>query len=142
MPFELALVGLLGYGAYARAITDEVLGAFLTRIPGYAQALAGYDAVLTPVLAHTTPQIGHLSPRQPFEELFPRLVDYVAFTPLNNAAGGPAISLPLGRTRAGLPIGCHFSADLGDERTLLELAFELEEARPWPRIQDDGAGRG
>jgi amidase len=35
-----------------------------------------------------------------------------------------------------LPIGVHFSADLGDERTLLELAYELEEARPFPRIQD------
>jgi amidase len=60
----------------------------------------------------------------------------VGFTPLNNAAGGPAISLPLGRTSQGLPIGAHLSADLGDERTLLELAFELEEARPWARIQD------
>jgi hypothetical protein len=36
----------------------------------------------------------------------------------------------------GLPVGVHFSADLGDERTLLELAYELEEARPFPRIQD------
>ncbi|MGZ6135297.1 MAG: MJ1255/VC2487 family glycosyltransferase [Myxococcaceae bacterium] len=32
----------LGYGAYARRITDEVLGAFLARIPEHAQALAGY----------------------------------------------------------------------------------------------------
>ena len=29
----------------------------------------------------------------------------------------------------------HFSADLGDERTLLELAYELEQARPFPRIE-------
>jgi amidase len=34
----------------------------------------------------------------------------------------------------GLPIGVHLSADLGDERTLLELAYELEEARPFRRI--------
>ncbi len=32
----------LGYGAYARRITDEVLGAFLEGIPEHAQALAGY----------------------------------------------------------------------------------------------------
>jgi amidase len=28
-----------------------------------------------------------------------------------------------------------FSAPLGHERRLLELAFELEAAKPWPRIQ-------
>ena len=88
------------------------------------------------MLAHTTPPIGHLAPTLDFEELFSRLQTYVGFTPFNNAAGSPAISLPLGATSTGLPIGVHFSADLGDERTLLELAYELEEARPFRRIQD------
>jgi amidase len=102
----------------------------------YRKVFTRHDVLLSPVLGHTTPPIGHLSPTLPFEELFPRLQAYVGFTPLNNASGGPGISLPLGRTVAGLPIGCHLSADLGDERTLIELAFEIEEARPWPRIQD------
>ncbi len=100
----------------------------------YARATRGFDAVLTPVLARTTPPIGHLSPRQPFEQLFPRLVEYVAFTPLANAAGTPAISLPLGRTQEGLPIGVHLMGRYGDERTLLELAYELEAAAPFRRI--------
>lgn len=119
----------------------------LPRLPGmlyrlrrstrdYRKAFAAHDVILSPVLAHTTPRLGELSPTVPFEELFPRLVTWVGFTPLNNASGGPAVSLPMGQARNGLPIGCHFSADLGDERTLLELAFELEEAQPWPRIQD------
>lgn len=109
----------------------------------YREVFAGVDVVLSPVLGHTTPRLGHLSPTLPFEELFPRLQAYVAFTPLNNATGGPALSLPLGRTAGGLPIGCHLSADHGDERTLLEVAYELEEARPWPRIQDlTGAASG
>lgn len=102
----------------------------------YRAAFERYDVLLSPVLAHTTPLLGHLSPTLPFEELFTRLREYVAFTPLNNAAGAPGISLPLGRTASGLPLGVQLSADHGDERTLLELAFELEEARPWPRIQD------
>lgn len=102
----------------------------------YREIFTRVDVLLSPVLGHTTPPLGHLSPTLPFEELFPRLQAYVAFTPLNNATGGPAISLPLGRTRSGLPVGCHLSADHGDERTLLELAYELEEARPWPRIPD------
>lgn len=121
----------------------------LVRIPGsllrlrrsaheYHQVFTRFDVLLSPVLTHTTPTLGHLAPSLPFDELFPRLLAYVGFTPLNNAAGGPGISLPLGRTGLGLPIGCHLSADHGDERTLLELAYELEEAKPWTRIQDAG----
>ena len=102
----------------------------------YRQAFVSHDLILCPVLGHTTPRIGHLSPTLDFEVLFQRLKGYVGFTPINNTAGGPAISLPLGRTSDGLPIGVHFSADLGDERTLLELAFALEEAQPFARIQD------
>lgn len=100
----------------------------------YAQMFQRFDVVLSPVVAHTTPKLGYLSPEQSFEELFRKLTTYTSFTPLNNASGGPAISLPLCQTAAGLPIGMHFSADHGDERTLLELAFELEAARPWASI--------
>ena len=101
----------------------------------YRAAFTEVDVLLSPTLAHTTPLLGHLSPSLGFEELFPRLETYVSFTPLNNAAGSPAVSLPLGCTSTGLPIGVHLAADLGDERTLLELAYELEEARPFRRIQ-------
>ena len=102
----------------------------------YQQVFAQRDVVLSPVLSHTTPTLGHLSPRQPFERLMDRLRRYVGFTPLNNVAGGPAMSLPLGAASNGLPIGVHFSAALGAERTLLELAYELEEARPFRSITD------
>jgi amidase len=104
----------------------------------YAENFRSYDLILTPVLAHTTPLLGHLSPTQDFDELFTRLRRYVAFTPLNNAAGSPAIALPMGATKTGLPVAVHFSAAHGDERTLLEIAFELEEAQPWRRIQAAG----
>jgi amidase len=96
----------------------------------------GVDLVLSPTLGHTTPRLGYLSPTVEFPEMFDRLVRYAAFTPLNNASGAPAVSLPLGSTPDGLPIGVHFSALHGDERTLLEIAYELEDARPFARIQD------
>jgi amidase len=47
----------------------------------------------------------------------------------------PAISLPLAESAAGLPIGMMFAAPIGKEARLLELAYELEDARPWARIQ-------
>ncbi len=101
----------------------------------YRQSFEDLDVVLSPVLAHTTPPLGHLSPEIGYDELFPRLMRYVSFTPANNAAGGPAISLPLAQTADGLPIGIHFSADHGDERTLLQLAYELESSLPFATIQ-------
>lgn len=102
----------------------------------YERTFGDVDAVVTPVLAHTTPEIGYLSGDLPFEEHFPRLVAYAAFTPLHNATGAPAISLPLGRTADGRPVGVMISARRGQERLLLELAYELEEAAPFARIQD------
>lgn len=102
----------------------------------YANFFQNVDLVLSPVLAHTTPELGYLNPSVPYDELMDRLMRYVSFTPLNNASGGPAISLPMGVTSNDLPIGVQFSAAHGDERTLLEVAFELEQANPWRRIQD------
>ena len=71
---------------------------------------ADHDVVLSPVLAHTTPPLGYLSPNVDFEVLIDRLIKYVSFTPANNASGSPALSLPLGESREGLPIGVQFSA--------------------------------
>ncbi|WP_028924113.1 amidase [Pseudonocardia acaciae] len=102
----------------------------------YAGMFVRHEVVLSPVLAHVTPLLGELSPNVPFDELLHRLTRYVAFTPLNNIAGAPAISLPTGASSDGLPIGVQISAAHGDERTLLELAFALEQDRPFRRIQD------
>ncbi len=101
----------------------------------YANYMHGLDAILMPVLGHVTPKLGYISPDVPFEELMSRLSAYAAYTPLDNAAGTPAIALPIGLSVQGLPIGIQLASAIGDERTLLELAYELEQANPWPRIQ-------
>jgi amidase len=100
----------------------------------YAEAFAQYDVILSPVLAHTTPEIGYLGADLPFETQLERLLRYTTFTPANNASGGPGISLPLGQTDDGLPIGVQFSAANGEEALLLGLAFELEEAHPFQSL--------
>lgn len=119
----------------------------LHRLPGAITAIgrskrvaarhrATYDVTLTPTLATATPQVGHLSPSADYDDIMDRLLDWVAFTPLQNATGEPAISLPLATTSTGLPQGMMLGAGWGREARLLELAYELEEAAPWPRIQD------
>ena len=89
---------------------------------------------------HRDPRLGHLAPTSDYDTIMERLLDWVAFTPLQNATGDPAISLPLATTAAGVPHGMMFGAGAGREATLLELAYELEEAAPWPRIQDPSVG--
>ncbi|EKF74295.1 amidase [Alcanivorax hongdengensis A-11-3] len=96
----------------------------------YARTFNDYDVILSPVLAHTTPPLGYLGADVPFDTQLERLLRYTTFTPANNASGSPALSLPMGQTDQGLPIGVQFSGRHGDERTLLALGFELEQAQP------------
>lgn len=99
-----------------------------------ARFFGTYDAVLTPTLADETPRIGVLAPTD-YQQVINRLIEWVSFTPLHNVTGEPAISLPLAQSAHGMPVGMMLSAAMGQEALLLELAYELEEARPWARIQ-------
>ncbi len=93
-----------------------------------------YDVSLTPTLATQTPRLGHLDPMRDYETVIEGLLSWVAFTPWHNITGEPAISLPLATTAAGLPQGMMFGAARGQEAALLGLAYELEEAIPFARI--------
>lgn len=96
-----------------------------------------YDALLTPTLADLTPRVGHLAPTE-YQQVMDRLIDWVALTPLQNVTVDPAISLPLAQSADGMSVGMMLAADLGQDALLLELAYELEQARAWARIQADG----
>lgn len=95
-------------------------------------SFTGYDVLLSPVTGHAAPPIGHLGPDVEFRTHLVRLMRFCSMTPVQNVSGSPAMSLPLGRSDTGLPIGVHVAAPFGHERRLLELAFELESAAPWP----------
>ncbi len=100
---------------------SHVTGAFLER----------YDTLLTPVLGSPPLRIGAIDQTRPWDELTDTLFRYVAFTPLANFSGFPAMSVPLSWTSDGLPVGSHFLGRFGDESTLIRLAAQLERARPW-----------
>ena len=61
-------------------------------------------------------------------------VRYAPFTGLWNLAGYPAIAIPAGVDNAGLPLSVQLVAPDGGETTLLSLARQIEEQRPWPRV--------
>lgn len=132
--FEPFSVGLKRYFLKRMMRTPGMLYRLRRSTVWYDRAQQGYDAVLTPVLAHTVAKLGYLHPDVEFDVLFKRLIGYVSFTPINNATGSPAITLPMGADSRGVPLGIQFMAARGGERTLLELAFEIEEAHPWKKI--------
>jgi len=145
-------LGLLGHaftaGGFVKAIREWDIAA---RAMGRFHQK--YDLYLTPTLAHPPVKIGELQPK-PFERVAMKVVNALGlarilkasgitdqmaetslskmpFTQLANLTGQPAMSVPLHWTSDGLPSGVHFMAPFGDEATLLRLAAQLEQARPW-----------
>ncbi len=91
-----------------------------------------HDVWLTPTLGMPPPKIGFMDDtKESIERLNRKAYELVPVTPLFNLTGQPAMSVPLYWNDAGLPIGTHFAARPGEEATLLRLAAQLEQARPW-----------
>jgi amidase len=93
---------------------------------------SGFDLLLTPTMGEPPTPLGAFDDSGP-EPLraIERGVQTAAFTPIANATGQPAISLPLHWGDDGLPIGVQLLAPLGREDVLIRAAAQLEQARPW-----------
>ena len=104
---------------------------FADAVRAYNDATRDYDVVLTPTIATEPWRIGHLSPVLGRQELIARTARAVGYTPLQNIAGCPAMSVPLHFPDGGVPIGTHLAAAYQADALLLGLAYQLEEARPW-----------
>ncbi len=99
-----------------------------------AHAARDLDALLLPTTATLPPLTGAIDGRtgaMSFEAWAEASYRYAPYTELFNATGQPAISLPLGQSRSGLPIGVQFAARLGEDAMLLSLAAWLEREMPW-----------
>jgi amidase len=92
-----------------------------------------YDALLTPTLAIRVPSANGAYSLLRDEELDPwigRLADACRYTMPGNETGAPAISLPAGFDTDRLPIGVQLHGGFAREDRLLQLAAQLERARP------------
>jgi Asp-tRNA(Asn)/Glu-tRNA(Gln) amidotransferase A subunit family amidase len=93
---------------------------------------ADHDLLLTPTLAQPPLPLGtHDMQGGDLDRFVAELFAFIPFTAQCNAAGIPAMSVPLHWTEGGLPVGVQFAARYGDEATLFRLAAQLEAARPW-----------
>ena len=156
--FELLthIIETLGKATSASTLTTQ-LGEWNLHARALAAWHRRFDLLLTPTLAH--PPVTHGAGDPPIAQqrlldlldrtgllgvlaragLLAATVDqiatdslrYVPFTQLANLTGTPAMSVPLHWTADGLPLGVQFVAPFGQEDVLLQLAAQLEQARPW-----------
>jgi amidase len=91
-----------------------------------------FDLLLTPTIAEPPPPLGVLiASRAEPQRGLRRLAELMPFTPAYNVTGQPAVSLPLYWNASGLPIGVQLVAPFGREDLLIQIASQLEQARPW-----------
>jgi amidase len=125
----------IGLAEKRQRITPEQVARCYAAISAGEQAIAAFhaewDVVLSPVTRFVPLPLGAMAPTRAFDELWTTLFDYVDYTPLHNLVGTPSVSLPLGMTAEGVPIGSLFSGAQGSDEMLLALAAEIEEAAPW-----------
>jgi amidase len=109
---------------------------------GTVAFFADYDLLLTPVLGPRPLPIGELHGcgEQPLEDLY-RSGTFAPYTALFNVTGQPAISVPIGFGEDGLPTAVQFVGHPLGEETLLQVAAQIEAARPWSERRPDLARR-
>ena len=102
----------------------------LTR--GVLERFETFDVYLCPVMSAPPPPIGFSDPAtvDP-REIGKRQMALYPFAALFNFTGQPSLSLPLGMSSEGLPIGMMFTGRYADEATLYRLAGQLEKELPW-----------
>lgn len=97
-----------------------------------AKFFGQYDIMLTPAAAEPAPLLGKLAGRgKSLNEFYDLFWSHSPFTAAFNTSGCPAMSVPLGMSPTGLPIGSHLGAAFGNDALLFALAAELERAAPW-----------
>ena len=93
------------------------------------QRLMPYDALLTPTITRPAVKLGTLATK--VETAGAEIYGWTAFAFPFNATGQPAITLPNGSSKTGLPIGVQIVGRPYDEAAVIALGAAFEEARPW-----------
>lgn len=129
----------------------------LMKIHEYTQAMTRFherfDYFLTPTISRKPVKIGELDTAPALqkaarvvhrthagkamlktgviEQMIEDNLGWVPYTQMANLTGRPAVNVPLYWTDDGMPLGVQFNGQLGTDGALLQLARQLEDARPW-----------
>ncbi len=131
--FEPSNLGLAAYGDGLSA-TDVIRARLIANSTArsFGRLFEQCDVVLSPVMPVASFPLGMLDVRSPdWEDFVRQFLQLTTFTHPVNAAGLPAMSVPLHETSDGFPVGSQFIAPYGAENLLFELAGQLEAMCPW-----------
>lgn len=106
------------------------------RFTGEVDALMSeLDVVLAPVQPYAAPTLEQLANLAQDPEANRRLIQ---FTSPFNVSGHPCLSLPIGLTAAGMPIGGQFIARKGGEAVLCRAGMAVQKVSDWHRQRPQG----
>jgi Asp-tRNA(Asn)/Glu-tRNA(Gln) amidotransferase A subunit family amidase len=94
-----------------------------------AEIFETVDVIVTPTTPLPAPSISEL--KQNPEQLRPKELILLRNTRPFNVWGIPAISVPCGFTKSGLPIGLQIAAAWGRDDLVLQAAYAFEQATEW-----------
>jgi amidase len=118
----------------ARATPSPEAAVAVMRLQALTRRIVAFwsdvDVVVTPTLALPPVPVGWALDGSP-EAAFERQWHWTPFTAIVNVTGQPAMSVPLHWSGDGLPVGVQMIGAPFAEATLIRLAAQLEEARPW-----------
>jgi amidase len=90
------------------------------------------DLIVMPMLGGAAPKIGSMpTDHRNTDAHWDRMAEIAPRTPLANIAGIPALSLPMGLDRSGLPLSVQLIGPIGADLLLLDIAQQIETAAPW-----------
>jgi Asp-tRNA(Asn)/Glu-tRNA(Gln) amidotransferase A subunit family amidase len=121
---------------HARTLSALDHAQALAAVHAQGRAMAGFhtrfDILLSPTLGQVPPPLGPQRMDNPdAAEYGAALQRFSPFTAQQNISGQPSMTLPLHWMQDGLPVGVMCSAAFGREDLLLQLARQVEQARPW-----------
>jgi len=129
--FGDAIRPLLQGGLFLSAV-DYLKGLRVRRVirREWAKVFASVDALVTPTTPVVATKFGQTTAKLPGGEK-PLLRAYLDLTLPFNFTGHPAVSIPCGASRAGLPIGLQLVGRPFGEATILRLAHHYQQATVW-----------
>ena len=99
-----------------------------------------HDVLVSPTAGIVAPPVGWAPWDQDPITHMTTFAGFPNFAQPFNLSGQPAVNVPLAWSDEGLPIGVHLAGRRGREALLLQVARQLETARPWAGRRPPGFG--
>ena len=120
----------------AKTMTAIDMGVASQKMNAYCRGMAAffkdYDVLILSTLGMPPPPLGWMDTNaKELDNYAEQLYSFMPNTQQFNASGQPAMSLPMGWSDDGLPLGVMFVANAGEEGLLFRLASQIEVAAPW-----------